>query len=84
MWARRHELREARLEETILALLAMSTKVDLTTGAGLREARVARLEAYRLREQLDERRPPAASMALRPMTESEWEAKYGPDAPTAA
>jgi hypothetical protein len=78
----RQALREARVEETILALLAMAEVAGLKSGAGIREARAARLEAHRLSSSLS-RRPPAEPWEPpRPMTEEEWEAKYGPDAPT--
>jgi hypothetical protein len=73
-------LREANLEETILALLALA-KADATTAAGAREARVARLEAHRLAGLLAARREAETWTPVRELTEAEWDAKYGPDAP---
>ncbi len=77
----REALRKARLEETIVALVAMADRADLTNGAGLKEARAARLEAHRLCALLTQRRETEAWTPPREMTEAEWDAKYGPDAP---
>jgi hypothetical protein len=78
----REALRKAHMEETIGALVAMAEGADLKTGVGLREARAARLEAHRLSALLARRRDAETWAPPRPMTEAEWEAKYGPDAPT--
>ena len=45
---------EAELESVIVFLLASAARADLTTAAGLREAREARLEAMRLHAELIE------------------------------
>jgi len=82
--AQHERLREASLEETILAMLVLATKGNLETAAGAKEARTARLEAHRLRSQLTARREAEAWTPPREMTEAEWEAKYGPDAPGSA
>jgi len=74
----REALRKARLEETIVALVALAEGADLKSGAGVKEARAARLEAHRLSVLLTQRReaetcepdPP-------PMAKAEWIAKYG-------
>jgi len=80
--ARQHDLlREANLEETILAMLDLAATGDRTTAAGAKEARTARLEAHRLGALLAARREAQAWTPPREMTEAEWEAKYGPDAP---
>jgi alkylation response protein AidB-like acyl-CoA dehydrogenase len=78
----RDALREARLEETIVALVTLARGADPKNGAALREARAARLEAHRLGGLLTQRRKAETWEPPPPMTEAEWEAKYGPDAPT--
>ncbi len=78
----RAALRKAQMEETIAALVAMAESADLKTGAGIKEARAARLEAHRLSAVLTQRHEAEAWEPPRPMSEAEWEAKYGPDAPT--
>ncbi len=77
---------DCRLETTIIALLQLARRTDLqTTAAGAREARLARLEAWRLGDLLAARSPATADRPPPPpMTEAEWDAKYGPDAPGAA
>jgi hypothetical protein len=80
----REALRKARMEETIEALVAMADGADLKTGVGIKEARAARLEAHRLSALLARRQEAEAWRPPRPMTEAEWDAKYGPDAPTAS
>ena len=80
----REALRKAHMEETIEALVAMAEGADLKTGVGIREARAARLEAHRLSALLARRHEAETWEPPRPMTEAEWEAKYGPDAPTAS
>jgi hypothetical protein len=83
--ARRHAtLREANLEETILALLELATRIDPKIAAGAREARAARLEAWRLSRLLTARRAAETWTPPREMTEAEWDARYGPDAPGSA
>jgi len=77
-------LREANLEETILAMLDLAANGDRKTAAGAKEARTARLEAWRLSGLLAARREAEAWTPPREMTEAEWEAKYGPDAPGSA
>jgi NAD(P)-dependent dehydrogenase (short-subunit alcohol dehydrogenase family) len=74
-------LREAGLEETILALLDLATRTDAKTAAGAREARASRLEAHRLSGLLGTRRKAETWTPPPEMTEAEWDAKYGPDAP---
>jgi hypothetical protein len=74
-------LRKASLEETILALLDLASKTELKTAAGAKEARAARLEAWRLSGLLSQRREAETWTPPREMTEAEWDAKYGPDAP---
>jgi hypothetical protein len=74
-------LHEANLEETIVALLDLAAKIDSTTAAGAKEARASRLEAHRLNGLLAARREDAAWTPPRQMTEAEWDAKYGPNAP---
>jgi phage terminase small subunit len=80
------EIGDCRLEATIIALLALARRSDLQeTAAGAREARLARLEAWRLGDLLAARFPATADRPPPPpMTEAEWDAKYGPDAPGAA
>ena len=78
----RQALGKAQTEETIVALVAMAEGADLKSGAGIREARVARLEAHRLCELLTREREAETWEPPREMTEAEWEAKYGADAPT--
>jgi hypothetical protein len=78
---RQATMREASLEETILALLDLASGTDQKTAAGAREARAARLEAHRLNGLLAARREAETWTPPREMTEAEWEAKYGPDAP---
>ena len=81
----RAAIRAARIEETIVALVAMAEGADLKSGAGLKEARAARLEAHRLNGLLAQRREAETwEPQPRPMTEAEWDAKYGPDAPMAS
>ena len=80
----REALRKAHMEETIEALVAMAEGADLKTGVGLKEARAARLEAHRLSALLARRHEAETWRPPRPMTEAEWDAKYGPDAPTAS
>jgi hypothetical protein len=80
----REALRKAHMEETIEALVAMAEGADLKTGVGIKEARAARLEAHRLSALLARRHEAETWAPPRPMTEAEWEAKYGPDAPTAS
>jgi hypothetical protein len=77
----RGSLRAANLEETILAMLDLAAKTDLTTAAGVKEARAARLEAHRLNGLLATKREAEAWTPPHVMTEAEWDAKYGPDAP---
>jgi hypothetical protein len=77
----RDALSNAGLEKTILALLDLATTGDQTTAAARKEARAARLEAHRLSELLTRRRETESYDPSRPMTEEEWDAKYGPDAP---
>ena len=77
----REALCKARLEETIAALVAMAEGADLKSGAGIKEARAARLEAHRLNGLLAKRREEEAWEPPHVMTEAEWDAKYGPDAP---
>jgi len=81
--AKQHDsLRAANLEETILAMLDLAATCDRTTAAGAKEARAARLEAHRLSGVLATRREAQAWEPMpREMTEAEWDAKYGPDAP---
>jgi hypothetical protein len=74
-------LRAANLEETILALLDLAARADPKIAAGAREARAARLEAWRLSGLLAQRREAETWTPPREMTEAEWDAKYGPDAP---
>ena len=74
-------LRAANLEETILALLSLATNTELKTAAGAKEARTARLEAHRLSSRLAAKREAEAWTPPREMTEAEWIAKYGADAP---
>ena len=74
-------LREANLEETLLALLGLASRTDPKTAAGAKEARASRLEAHRLGGLLVQRREAEAWTPPREMTEAEWDAKYGPDAP---
>jgi hypothetical protein len=80
----REALRKAHMEETIEALVAMADGADLTTGVGIREARAARLEAHRLSALLARRHDAETWAPPRPMTEAEWDARYGPDAPAAS
>ena len=80
----REALRKAQMEETIEALVAMAEGADLKTGVGIKEARAARLEAHRLSALLARRHEAETWRPPRPMTEAEWDAKYGPDAPTAS
>jgi hypothetical protein len=47
---------EAELESVIVLLLSSAARADLSTAAGLREAREARLEAMRLHGELMEER----------------------------
>ena len=80
--AKQHaSLRQANLEETLLALLDLATRIDAKTAAGAKEARAARLEAHRLSGLLASVREAETWTPPREMTEAEWEAKYGPDAP---
>jgi hypothetical protein len=75
-------IREASLEETIVALLMLAKSTDApNTAAGLKEARLARLDAWRLCGLRAARDGEAAITPPRAMTEAEWDAKYGPDAP---
>ena len=76
----REALCKARIEETIVALVAMAEGADLKSGAGIKEARAARLEAHRLNGLLAKRRAEEAWEPPREMTEAEWVAKYGADA----
>ena len=80
------ELREAGLEETIRALLTMAGATSLqTSAAGMKEARTMRMEAWRLSELLVARGSAiGVEIAPRALTEAEWEAKYGADAPVAS
>jgi len=79
----RHDvLSNAGLEKTILALLDLATTGDQTSAAARKEARAARLEAHRLNGLLTRQREDESYEPPRPMTEEEWTAKYGPDAPT--
>jgi hypothetical protein len=73
-------LREANLEETVLALLDLATRTDAKTAAGAKEARAARLEAHRLSGLLAATREARAWTPPRPMTRAEWTATYCPDA----
>jgi hypothetical protein len=76
------DIRKASLEATIIALLNSACIADeLKTAVGVKEARLARLEAHRLAGQLAARCEAAAWIPPRAMTEAEWDAKYGPDAP---
>jgi hypothetical protein len=72
----------ACLRDTIVDLVTLSDRADaLKSAAGLKEARLARLEANRLwgllqREEAQSRRP-----LDRELTLAEWTAKYGKPAP---
>jgi hypothetical protein len=74
-------LQQAGLEQTILALLDLAAETGAATAAAAKEARLARLEAYRLACALDEGRARAALVPERELTEEEWVAKYGQPAP---
>jgi hypothetical protein len=67
-------LRKASLEETILAMLDLAAKADPMSAASLKEARNARLDAYRLSALVTpwEREAPPP----RRMTTAEWVAEY--------
>jgi hypothetical protein len=79
---RRDQASEACLRDTIIGLMAEAhTGEALKSAAGLREARLARLDANRLwgllqREEAQSRRPPDRELTL-----AEWTAKYGRPAP---
>jgi len=80
--AQQDALGRAGLEKTILALLHLATAGDQATAAARKEARMAHLEAHRLDGLLLLRsRQDTLQTLPRPMTEAEWDAKYGPDAP---
>jgi hypothetical protein len=70
----------ARLLETIVALLKLSEAADgLKSAAGVKEARIARLEALRLRELFDKTRSAqAAGKPSAPLTDAQWLAAFGP------
>jgi phage terminase small subunit len=74
----REALREARIEETIVALVAMAAVADLKNGAGLKEARAARLEAHRLGGLLTQRQEEEAWTPPRRMTTAEWVETFVP------
>ena len=80
----REALCKARIEETIVALVAMAEGADLKSGAGIKEARAARLEAHRLNGLLARGREEKAWEPPRVLTDEEWEAKYGANAPGSA
>lgn len=82
--ARNKSLRGANIEETILALLDLAAKTNTDAAAGAKEARAARLEAHRLNALLAAKREAESWTPPREMTEAEWTAKYGPDAPGSA
>ncbi len=77
--AQEKALRPCRLEDTILALLGMANKADVATAAGLKEARLARLDAYRLRGLLDAGAGagPAELRLGAEMSEQAWLEQYG-------
>jgi hypothetical protein len=79
---RRDALAGAGLEQTILALLDLATTGDHTNAAARKEARAARLEAHRLNAVLTRKREYESYEIPLPLTEEQWNAKYGPDAPT--
>jgi hypothetical protein len=78
----REQASEACLRDTVIGLMAeVHLGEAMKSAAGLREARLARLEANRLwgllqREEAQSRRPPDRELTL-----AEWTAKYGRPAP---
>lgn len=80
----RDTLRTARLEETIVALLVVAHRPEPKTGAELKEARLAQMEAHRMCGLLTSARDSRPRALPRPMTEAEWTAKYGRAAPMPA
>jgi phage terminase small subunit len=73
----REALREARLEETIVALVSMARDADPKNGVSLKEARTARLEAHRLSGLLAQQREAEAYEPPRGLSDEAWEARYG-------
>ena len=74
----RDALRKASLEETVLAILDLATRGDQTTASGRREARTARLDAYRLNGLLAEERQSKSSISrYLPLSHEDWMAEYG-------
>jgi hypothetical protein len=71
----------ADLKETVLALLDLAAAGEQATAAARKEARLARLEAWRLNGLLEQRRQQEAWVMPRELTEEEWVAKYGDPAP---
>jgi hypothetical protein len=70
----------AGLAQTIGALLelAVAARTQLRSAGGIREARIARLEALRLRELLEKQRPPPeAARAVKMLTDEQWMEAFG-------
>jgi len=75
---RRAKLERAGLEDTIADLLAMAAGADaLNSAAAFKEARIARLEAHRLRETLAAREDDEARPIERQLTQDEWNEQFG-------
>jgi hypothetical protein len=72
----------ARLTDTILALLELAAAANkLESAAGIKEARLARLDALRLRELLDKARPPPVMRKVfTRLTDEQWLEAFGSDA----
>jgi hypothetical protein len=69
----------AGLQATIGALIDLAVAADgLKTASGIREARLARLEALRLRDLLEQKRPAAqAERVVMTLTEAQWVEAFG-------
>ena len=75
---RRESIERAGLEDTIADLMAMAAGADaLNSAAAFKEARLARLEAYRLGEALAAREADEVRPIDRELTEAEWDERFG-------
>jgi hypothetical protein len=69
----------AGLQASIGALIDLAVAADgLKAAAGIREARLARLEALRLRDLLEPRWPAAEARVVTTLTDAQWLAAFGP------